>query len=233
MKKFDSFFFPILVLLILAVPSFAQEPWRIDFFGAGTLPMDKDFEIGYPQSDVPMEGVHEFSLGARGGLRLGVDGKDNWGMDLIYSYGANATKIVNKTNGAAFGFTMRNHQVSYNVLWYPTGLSKNKTAFPYLTLGVGGTFYALAQKAVNEALDPYRGGLGKMRNENIFAFNTGGGVRFKLNEKHGIRVDLRDYITRAVRYQLPKSSDDPNATVFPVGGLFHQIEFSFAFTYYF
>jgi opacity protein-like surface antigen len=128
---------------------------------------------------------------------------------------------------------MRNHQVSYNVLFYPAGLGRNKTAFPYATIGVGGTFFTLSKKTVNEALDPNRGGLGKLRNENIFAFNAGGGVRFKLNEKYGIRLDMRDYITRAVRYQLPKVSDDPNATVFPVGGLFHQLEFSFAFTYYF
>jgi hypothetical protein len=233
MKKFASFLIPLAVLLIFAVPSFAQEPWRLDFFGAGTWPLDKNFEISHPQSDVPMEGVHEFSLGGRGGIRLGVDGKDYWGMDLIYSYGSNATKIRNKTNGADFAFSMRNHQVSYNVLWYPGGLSKNKTAFPYLTLGVGATFYTLSQKTVNEALDPNRGGLGKLRNEYIFAFNTGGGVRFKLNEKHGIRIDFRDYMSRAVRYQLPKSSDDPNATVFPVGGVFHQLEFSFAYTYYF
>lgn len=233
MKKFASFFFPLAVLLIFAVPSNAQDPWRIDFFGAGTWPMDENFEIGFPQSEVPMEGVHEFSIGARGGVRLGVDGRGYWGMDLIYSYGTNATRILNKTSGADFAFTMRNHQVSYNLLFYPAGLSRNKTAFPYATIGVGGTFFTLSKKTVNEALDPNRGGLGKLRNENIFAFNAGGGVRFKLNEKYGIRLDVRDYITRAVRYQLPKVSDDPNATVFPVGGLFHQLEFSFAFTYYF
>ena len=40
-------------------------------------------------------------------------------------------------------------------------------------------------------------------------------------------------MSRAVRYGLPQESSDPNATVFPVGGIFHQLEIAFAFVYYF
>jgi hypothetical protein len=40
-------------------------------------------------------------------------------------------------------------------------------------------------------------------------------------------------MSRAVRYGLPKESNDPNATVFPISGIFHQFEISFAFVYYF
>jgi hypothetical protein len=122
---------------------------------------------------------------------------------------------------------------SYNALWYPAGASdakKKKGAFPYLTAGVGGAFHSLAQKTVNQGLES---GLGTLRTENVFAFNAGGGVRVRINSVWGIRIDARDYMSRAVRYGLPKTSSDPSATVFPVGGVFHQIEISFAFVYYF
>jgi hypothetical protein len=102
-----------------------------------------------------------------------------------------------------------------------------------LTAGVGGTFYQLEQATVNEALDPNRAGLGKLRNESIFAFNAGGGVRFRINSVYGFRIDARDYISNPPRFGLPERSGNPTTVVFPVTGLFHQIEVSFAFVYYF
>ena len=104
---------------------------------------------------------------------------------------------------------------------------------PFVTAGVGAAFYRIPQKTVNQALDPSRAGLGKLRNQNAFSFNAGAGVAVRINSVWGVRFDVRDYMSRAVRYGLPKSSTDPSATVFPVGGIFHQIEVAIAFVYYF
>jgi hypothetical protein len=177
----------------------------------------------------------QFSFGARGGVRVGADGANRWGQDFIYSYGSNPTKIVNQSNNSQFSFTSRTHQFALNGLWYPggNGVGKKSGAFPYLTAGVGGTFYVLSRATVNEALDPSRGGLGQLHNENVLDFNAGGGVRFKMSERFGLRLDVRDYMSRAVRYGLPQTSSDPKATVFPVSGVFQRIEVSFAFVIYF
>ena len=226
------FFIPLAVLL-LACPALAQTQYRFEVFAAANLPQDKHFEIGYPQSSTPMKGTYQWSPGARGGVRFGADCWGHWGQDFNYSYGANATKIVNNFNGGAFGFTVHTHQFSYNLLWYPSSLDKGKKVFPYLSAGVGGTFYMLEQATVNEALDPNRAGLGKLRNESIFAFNAGGGIRFRINSVWGFRIDARDYISNPPRFGLPERSDDPTTVVFPVTGLFHQIEASIAFVYYF
>ncbi len=233
MRKTARFSAMLATMLLIVVPAVAQNQYRFEVLGGVNFPMDKDFQISFPQSSVPLNGTHEFSAGGRGGVRLGVDGRGHWGQDFDYSYGTNASKIVNHSTGADFAFTNRTHQLSYNALWYPGGLNPKGKAFPYLTAGVGGTFYTLSQTTVNEALDPNRAGLGKLRNENIFAFNAGTGVRFRVNSVYGFRVDFRDYMTRAVRYQLPKASNDPQATVFPIGGIFHQYMLSFSFVYYF
>lgn len=232
MFKTARFFIPLAVLF-LSCSALAQTQYRFEFFAAASLPQDKQFEIGYPQSATPMKGTHQWSQGARGGVRMGADTWHHWGQDFVYSYGANATKIVNHYNGGAFGFTVHSHQFSYNLMWYPRLLDSKKKFNPYLTGGVGGTFYNLEQATINEALDPNRAGLGKLRNESIFAFNAGGGIRFRINSLYGFRIDARDYISNPPRFGLPERSDSSTTVVFPVTGKFNQLEVSFAFVYYF
>jgi hypothetical protein len=233
MKTLARFLIPLTAVLILTSPALAEYKYRFEVYGAANRPFDKNFEITAPQSTYPMKGTQEFSLGARGGVRFGADSRGHWGQDFIYSYGSNSTRIINNTTGYRFGFSSRTHQFSINALWYLKSLRKAKRMFPFLTAGVGGTFYVLPQSTINEALDPNRAGLGSLRSENVFAFNAGGGVRFKINNVWGLRIDVRDLMSRAVRYGLPEASSDPNATVFPVSGVFHQLEIAFAFVYYF
>jgi opacity protein-like surface antigen len=217
------------ILSLAAVPSFAQTTYRFEVFGAGTFPQDKDFQIALPQSTVPIDGTHEFSPGGRGGIRFGADGSGHLGQDFIYSYGTNASRIVNHTYGTDFAFTNRIHHFSYNALYYPYGLSGNKKVFPFLTGGVGGIHAGIGQRTVNEGGFE---GLGKMKGTTEFAFNVGGGVRFRINGIYGFRLDVRDIISLPLRYGFPKESEDPAATVFPVTGMFHQLEISFAFVYH-
>lgn len=230
MKTIARFYPSLAILLFMVAPAFAQNQYRFELFAAGNIPRDKDFFIGVPQFSPPILVSHQFSAGVRGGIRVGADFKKHWGEDIIYSYGANASKIVNSTCGVDFPFTVRSHQIAFNALWYPGGLDSQKKIFPYLTAGVGGTFFVITPITVNTALEL---GMGKLRSENIFAFNAGGGLRFHLTKHAGLRFDARDYMSRAPRFGLPENSDDPAAMVFPISGVFHQIEASFGFVYYF
>jgi opacity protein-like surface antigen len=232
MKTMPRFLIPLAALFLVSAPALAEVQYRFEFFGAANMPQKKDFEITVPQSTVPLQGTYEFSTGARGGVRFGADNGGHWGQDFLYSYGANAARINVAENGAPFSFTPRIHQISWNALWYPCGLRKSMMS-PFLTAGIGGTLYRVPQQAVNEALDPNRAGLGKIRSDNTYAFNAGGGVRIRVNRRYGLRIDFRDYMSKPPRYGLPKSSNDPNAVVFPVAGIFHQFELAFAFVYYF
>ena len=194
-----------------------ENHYRFELFGGGSIPVDKDFEIGLPQSAVLTKGTHRFSAGAQGGARLGYDGSRYWGMDLAYSYGTNASKIVMPQT--EFAFINRIHQASGNALFYPMRYDRGPVA-PYLTAGVGATFVVLSHATLQEAA---LAGLGTLKSETIFAFNAGVGTRIRVNKRFGVRLDLRDYMSRALRYGLPKTSPSRTATVFPVGGVFHQI----------
>ena len=232
MKNKARFLIPFAALL-LASPAFAQTKYRFEIYGSGNKPLKKHFEIGYPQSTVPMKGTYEFSVGARGGVRFGSDMWRHWGQDFVYSYGSNAARIVNQTNGAKLSFTPRSHEFAYNLLWYPGRLDPKKMASPYLTGGVGTRFYVLSQTTMNAALDPGKLGLGQLSNETIFTYNAGGGIRFRMNDVYGFRIDFRDNMSQAPRFGLPQSSTDPSTVVFPVKGIMHQLEISFSFIYYF
>jgi opacity protein-like surface antigen len=228
MKRYSSCIIVFASLLILAASAQAETNYRFELYGSGNLPIDKSFEVGPPQSTVPLEGEHQFSLGVRGGVRFGVDGSGHWGQDISYSYGTNATKIVVVPNGE-FAFTHRTHQFAYNAVFYPGGL-RAKKMYPYLTAGAGGTIFTLSQATINEGM---MRGLGELEPHTSFTFNFGGGVRYQFNNGCGIRVDVRDWMSHPPRYGIGAESNDPNAFVFPVEGIFQQVEFSIGFVYVF
>lgn len=223
MKKFLRFLLPsIAVAIALTSPANAQKSekkYRFEFFGGVNFPLEKDFTIGAPQSDVIIQGTHEFSLGPQGGVRFGIDGARYWGQDYAYSYGRNSSDLI--TQFGSFSFTNQFHQVSTNVLFYPWSLER-KSCFPYITAGLGATFVVIDQDTIARALTPSSGGIGPLQSETIFAFNAGAGVRFRLSERVGLRIDGRDYMSRALKYGLPQDSPDPNASVLPTSGVFHQ-----------
>jgi hypothetical protein len=230
MKTIARFCPSLAILFLIAAPVFAQTRYRFELFGAGNFPKDEDFFIGLPQFSPPIEGAHEYSAGVRGGIRVGVDFKKHWGEDIVYSFGTNASRIINFTSGARFPLNEQLHQFAVNALWYPGGVDDRRKIFPYVTAGAGGIFFVLKAETVNAALEA---GLGNLHTENLFAFNAGGGIRLRLTRHLGARYDVRDYMTRAPRFGLPESSDDPSALVFPARGVFHQFEVSLAFVYYF
>ncbi len=217
--------FSVAILFAVAIPSIAQTQYRFELFGAASFPQDKEFQITAPQSLVPISIKHQMSVGGRGGVRFGTDGKRYWGQEFSYSYGTNASKIINQTAGGDFALTNHSHMFAYNALWYPGGLEA-KHVFPYLTAGAGANITTVGQNAT-------RAGSSDLKTDTSFAFNAGGGVRFRVNSIYGFRIDVRDHMSRPLRYGLPVSSSDPSAAVFPAKGIFHQLQISFAFVYHF
>ncbi len=230
MIKTERALLALLTFVSLSLPAGAQDKirnYRFEFFGGVNTPIDKDFVVGPPQSAILIEGTHEFSEGAQGGVRLGYDGHRHWGMEFAYSYGANASRVV--TPLGRFAFTNRIHQASSNALFYPWNLERTRFS-PFITAGVGATFAYLGQRAQDEAA---LAGFGQLKTERIFAFNAGGGASIRASDRFGIRLDIRDYMSRPLRYGLPEKSMNPSANVFPVSGVFHQIAGTFGLVFYF
>ncbi len=229
MHKALQLFALLIVVTALAVPGLAKEEkkYRFEFFGGASYPIEKNFQIGLPQASPPIKGSQEFSVGARGGVRFGTDWARHWGQDYTYSYGQNASRVT--VDGARFAFTNHFHEATTNVLFYPGNIEKTKVHF-FLTAGLGAMWVVLNREASQALLQE---GIPELKNEVKFSFNAGAGVRFRLSDRYGIRFDVRDYMSPALRYGLPESSADPNAVVFPVENTFHQLFASFSFIVHF
>jgi opacity protein-like surface antigen len=223
MKKTRVTLSGVLALLVLSAGTLGAEErkYRFELYGGLNAPLDKKFEISSPQAVRPIAGEHHFSPGVTGGVRIGMDGGRHWGQDYSYSYAVNSTRI--ETQYGKFSFQNRFHHANSNVLFYPFGLNA-RVFYPYVTAGLGATWVVLSRQAIAESSDPLRGNLGGLKSETIFAFNAGAGVRARLSGRWGVRFDVRDYISRPLRYQLPQSSTDPRAVVLPVSGIFHQFQ---------
>ena len=135
-------------------------------------------------------------------------------MDYDYSYGQNNSRVL--TPFGQYSFKNSVHQASANLLLYP--FRYNRKAAPYLVTGLGAMIVTLSQNDLGEGVVA---GLGNLKNEILYAFSAGAGVKFRLSNRFGFRIDARDYVTRGWHYGLPKSSGDPNAKVFPVSGPMH------------
>ena len=93
------------VVVGLAMPGMAadEKKYRFEFFGGVSYPMKKNFTVGYPQAEPAIEGKQDWSLGPRGGVRMGIEGARHWGQDYTFSYGTNSTDI--SASGSSFSFT--------------------------------------------------------------------------------------------------------------------------------
>jgi len=231
MRKVACSLIPLLAFLLSIPSASAQEKkYRFEFFGGASYPIKEEFEITYPQSTTPIQGTQRFSLGVQGGIRFGLEGARHWGQDYTYSYGQNPGKL--ETPYGQFSYTSRFHHASTTVLFYPWTYNTHQVS-PYVAAGIGAMWSTLKHDAVSEAIDPLRAGLGPLKTETVCAFHAGGGLRFRLSERLGMRIDLRDTMSRTLRWGLPETSDDPNATVLPVNGVFHQISGSFGVVIHF
>ncbi len=231
MRKLVRFLLPSLALVLLTpLAHSAEKKYRFEFFGGAGYPIRETFVIGPPQSPVPVDAKRIFSLGGMGGVRFGIDGRRYWGQDYAYSYGQNATRF--ETELRKFSFTNRVHQASTSILFYPWSLER-RAVFPYATAGVGATWVSLSQRTVSASANPVFNSFGPLKSELVAAFHAGLGVRFRMSDRISLRLDARDYMSRALRYGLPQSSPDRNEPVLPLSGVFHQICVTFGFIIHF
>ena len=224
MKRYASLMIAIAGLLFLAASASAETSYRLELYGSGNFPLDKHFEYGPPQAQGRVPGDYQFSAGARGGVRVGVDGMGHWGQDVSYSYGQNEAKII--VAPAEFAFTPRSHQFAYNAIFYPAGL-RGKKLHAYVTVGAGGTIFTLSQADINKSREE---GI-PMETHTSFTFNAGGGFWYHVG-KVGFRLDVRDWMSHPPRFGIPASSDVPEF-ILPVHGVFHQLEASAAIVFCF
>jgi opacity protein-like surface antigen len=221
--------------VVLSNNAFAQlkDNIELNIFGAGSIYSKNNFEIGFPQSATPIPGSLKFDGHARFGVRLGVYTRGHWGQEFFYSYEQNTAHI---SRGGAAPVTsnlhLRVNNYGINALYYIEE-TESHAIQPFLSAGIGGTFYQLKPEAVAFARDPARGNIPDIDSSNEIAFNFGLGLKTRSTNRVGVRIDIRDYLGRSPSFGLARSSNDPTATVLPATGVIHNGELSVGLVFYF
>jgi hypothetical protein len=121
---------------------------EVNLFGAGSIYTKKNFEIGFPQSAIPVQETFKLSRFAfRGGLRVGVFDRGHWSEEFFYSYEPNTAHFVrNSATSTSVDLPLRVHNYGVTALYY---LQDNElqSIRPFLSVGVGGTLYQFTTEA--------------------------------------------------------------------------------------
>ncbi|MDA1313163.1 MAG: outer membrane beta-barrel protein [Acidobacteria bacterium] len=138
------------------------------------------------------------------GVRIGARWVTNsWvflGHEFSYAYQRSSLKIGDQP---ARGMTVQN--MYYNFVAHAT--PEGTVVRPFATAGVGvSVFFPPGASSLSGGGD------------NKFGYNYGGGLKFKLTDKFGLRFDVRDHVT-GKPFKLPDAS-----------GRLHNVEYSSTFS---
>ena len=221
-------------ILLTARPALSQSAGDLElnvFFG-GSWHSSNAYEVGPPQSVTPIQQEFTFNQGYRGGVRVNVANSGHWGEEFVYSFESNEARFITVNPSAAdLELGMQVHQFAINTLYY-IDADESLPVRPFLSFGIGGTLYRPTDEAKAIARDPLRGNLGGIDNSSELAFNYGIGLKAKISDRIGFRVDGKGFISRTPSFGFARESTDPNATVFAAGGAFHNAEASAGLIFY-
>jgi len=178
-----------------------HEEWEASFFGGFA-------SVGDQSSLTPVEGQSSarsvgldykngYLLGARVTQNLG----DTFGAELEYSFADQPLDFINLRPSLPKLSVKHNiHSIVYSVLVYP--FDQSGRLRPYGTIGGGTSFFYIGKDSKNQAATQ---GI-VLKDRWKFAFSFGGGVKYLLTNKIGVRLDVRDQITGVPNYGLPDTS---------------------------
>ncbi len=222
--------------LAMSSTLFAQlkENLELNLFGGGSWYSSNRYDISFPQAVTPIPGEFKLDHGLRAGARLGVFTRGHWGQEFFYTYEPNTAHFIRRSAPtSSLDLDIQVHNYGISGLYYFVE-SEERRARPFVTFGLGGTLYRLTPEAATLVRDPLRGNVPDMDNAHELAFNYGFGVKTtRAAGRVGFRFDVRGYLGRTPSFGLARQSDDPNATVFPATGSFHNAEATAGVIFYF
>ena len=227
MKKVYS---AVLLLVLTAYPALAQKysnP-RVTVFGGGS------FQGGNRAFDLNAFGTTEtdYSNAFRFGFRFGVDLPENWGAEVTYGFSSSDLKVLDATPPRPRRrFDIHQHQFMANAIY--NFAPRDSVWRPFATFGLGFERFSPTKDSVNRAAVDFLDGPTRISSDTKLAMNFGGGVERRVNDRMGIRMDVRDNIAGMPRYGLPEAPLNPGGASYPVKGVIHDLEMVWGVVFHF
>src|SRR5438093_3163597 len=164
---------------------------EVNLFGGGSIYSRKKFEIGFPQSAIPIQETFKLSRAVRGGLRVGVFDRGHWSQEFFYSYEPNTAHFFRvSAPSTSVDLRLRVHNYGFTGLYY-FQYNESQSLRPFVSICVGGTLYRLTQEAESIARDSLRGNFPGIKNSHLIALSYGICWRVRQSSSWiGFREDL-------------------------------------------
>jgi opacity protein-like surface antigen len=166
----------------------------------------------------------DFASGYIAGVRVTENFGRSFGAELEYTLANQPFGFINlHPNVPRLDLDHRVHSLTYDFLYYP--LPPTRRWHPYGAVGIGVALYQLDGNSREAAeADGFA-----LEDRWKLAANFGGGVKYMLTPKVGVRVDLRNQMTGVPGYGLPQSSptfQGNQGAGFKTEGVLHNLQFS-------
>ncbi len=188
----------------LAQPTRPNEhKWEVSIFAGSSHRGDGIFITPFSDTAVPPAVTsNNVGLSFASGYAIGARVTENlgkyFGAELEYSLSNQPLVFTNLTPDIArVSVDHRVHQITYVVLVY--GLPRSSRLRPYGVVGPGVSLYEFFGDNEDDAV---ANGV-NLKDRWKFGATFGGGVKYRVAEKFGVRFDVRDHMTGVPDFGLP------------------------------
>lgn len=175
-------------------------------YGGGSF-----FSSGFFRSNspTPNTGVsYNFVNGGVLGFRVRENLAEHFGLEQSFTFlGNNNAQFP----GALLGTRLRQFYVNGNLIGY----DNESRVRPYFSGGIGVSMFSPTDEAKRQTL-PTRSAIGS---SNEFAYNFGGGLKFKLTDRFGLDFSLRNFVHKTPAFDSPTTGRDYIHNLQAQGGL--------------
>lgn len=186
-----------ILLMLAAVPVFGQGAEIGLSVGWGNFTNNS---IGRTQEFADDPAEYTLDDGVRIGTRMGLNTGTFIGHEFSYAWQKSSLKILGDDYGS-----MSIHNIYYNFVLHAT--PEGSAVRPFVTGGGGVSVFN------PPGVSSFSGA-----GDNKFGYNYGAGVKIKVTDTYGIRLDVRDHVT-GKPFDLPDN-----------GGRLHNLELSAGFS---
>lgn len=169
---------------------------NVNIFGGGSFFQSVPGGLGY-----------QLANGGAFGARVTGNFWRYVGIEPAYTYSVNNMRFQSRVGTppgvGPFSFGNRLNQYTLNLVGYFT--PRGSRFRPFVTIGGGAADFSPTDIAISNAKLPANAVYGAqgLKSSLLPALNYGGGIKYKLNDRFGLRADVRGLMSRAPAYGLP------------------------------
>lgn len=230
-KRFVQGLIAGVALCLASTAARAQNSLVFVTVGGTKLGDARQFQEAY----IPYNTGYASGGGANAGFEMPLKKSQVFGLEFTYGYSQNNLKLTNDSYNPVVtkSYGLRDNRFSGDIVFHTPSTYHN--ARPFFLAGVEYDRYSPTAAATALATTTGFGywPTAKLSSEGYAGVNIGFGIDYKLTEKVGLRLDVRDHITSSPTLGLPYGPTTTSPAWYPVSGHASTIEYTIGLVYHF